>query len=66
MNGSPVSRQAVVTHNCGERGKASLSFSVRREDGRFVRPPATPLALLPPVALGAILLAEGDANLAAG
>ena len=39
MNRSPVSRQAVVTHNCGERGKASLALRARRGNGRFVRGP---------------------------
>ena len=44
MNRSPLSRQAVVTHNCGERGEASLALRARRGNGRFVRiPPALPL-----------------------
>ena len=66
MNRSPVSRQAVATRNCGESGNSNRHHAPVAKTIGLSASPAPPLTLLPPPAVGAILLAEGYASLAAG
>ena len=60
MNRSRVSRQAVATRNCGESGNSN-----RRQAPvlKTVGLSASPVTPADPAAVGAILLAEGDASL---
>ena len=65
MNRSPVSRQAVATRNCGESGNSNRRQAPVAKTVGLSASPAPPLTPLPPATVGAILLAEGYASLAA-